>query len=130
MTPLTLFGAPTRLDSATQQWWIRLLTKNWRALMGRSPLWLEDDLDDMAPFFANGASLQNLKTRIYALPEADARPSELPSEVVLIIDGCALVTPEGRILLDVLLDLQRTGGGEIDVDRQLSALATRNRLAK
>jgi hypothetical protein len=123
MTPRTLFGAPTHLDSATQQWWIRLLTKNWRALMGRSPLRLEDDLDDLAPLFANGASLQNLKTRIYALPEADAQTQELPSEAVLIIDGCALVTPEGRILLDVLMDLQRTGGREIDVDRQLSALA-------
>lgn len=124
MSPLTMFGAPTRLDSATQQWWIRLLTKNWLALMGRPPHSLEADLDDMAPLFANGARLKNLKARIYALPEADSETQRLPREVVLIIDGCAMVTPEGRILLDVLLDLQRTGEGEISVDRQLSALTT------
>jgi hypothetical protein len=124
MSPLTLFGAPTRLDSATQQWWIRLLTKNWMALMGRPPHLLEADLDHMAPLFANGASPKNVKARIYALPEADAETKLLPREVVLIIDGCALVTPEGRILLDVLLDMQHAGGEEIDVNRQLSALAT------
>ena len=124
MTPRTLFGAPTHLDSATQQWWIRLLTKNWLALMGRPPHLLEADLEDTAALFANGARLKNLKARIYALPEADAETQQLPREVVLIIDGCALITPEGRILLDVLLDLQRTGGEEIDVDRQLSALTT------
>ena len=124
MIPLTLFGAPIRLNSATQQGWIRLITKNWLALMGRPPHLLEADLDDLAPLFANGASLKNLKARIYALPEADAETQQLPREVVLIIDGCALVTPEGRILLDVLLDLQRTGKETIDVDRQLSALTT------
>ena len=124
MSLLTLFGAPTRLDSATQQWWIQLLTKNWLALMGRPPHLLEADLNDMAPLFANGASPKNVKARIYALPEADAETQQLPREVVLIIDGCPLITPEGRILLDVLLDLQRTGAGEIDVDRQLFALAT------
>jgi hypothetical protein len=124
MSPLTLFGAPTRFDSVTQEWWIRLLTKNWVALMGRPPHLLKADLDTMAPLFANGASPKNVKARVYALPKADAETRRLPREVVLIIDGCALVTPEGRILLDLLLDLQRTGEGEIDVDRQLSALTT------
>jgi hypothetical protein len=124
MTPPTLFGVSTRLDPVTRQWWIRLLTKNWQALMGRPPHLLEVDLTDMAPLFANGASIQNLKARIYALPEADAQTQQLPQEVLLIVDGCALVTPEGRILLDVLLNLQRTGEGEINVDRQLHALAT------
>lgn len=120
----TLFGAPTRLEPAMQQWWIRLLSKNWMALMGRPPQLLEADLEDMAPLFANSASPKNVRNRIYALPEADAETMRLPPEVVLIIDGCALVTPEGRILLEVLLDLQRTGEQEIDADRQLAALAT------
>jgi len=128
MNPRTLFDAPTRLDSATRQWWIRLLTKNWLALMGSPPHLLEADLDHMAPLFANGASPKNVKARIYALPEADTETQRLPQEVMLIIDGCALITPEGRILLDVLLDLQRTGEEEIDVDRQLSALATSSSL--
>jgi hypothetical protein len=91
--------------------------------MGSAPRSLEADLDNMAPLFANGASLKSLKARIYALPEADAESQSLPREVVLIIDGCALITPEGRILLAVFLDLQRTGQNEIDGNRQLSALA-------
>jgi hypothetical protein len=124
MSPLTLFGAPIHIDSATQQWWIRLLRKNWVALMGRPPQLLEADLNHMEPLFANGVSPKSVRARIYELPEADAETKLLPREVTLIIDGCALVTPEGRILLDVLLDLQRTGREEIDVDRHLSALAT------
>jgi hypothetical protein len=122
MTPHKLFGIPTRLDSAKRHFLVRLLTKNWEVLMGRPLHSLEADLDDMAPLFANGASLQNLRTRVYALPEADTETRQLPREVALIIDGCMLITPEGRILLDVLLDLQRTDSEEISVDRQLSAL--------
>lgn len=123
-----LFGAPTRLDPTAQQRWIRLLNRNWLALMGRPPGLLEADLDDMAPLFANGASPKNLKPRVYALPQADTETQQLPRETVLIVDGCALVTPEGRILLDVLLGLQRAGACEIDADRQLFALATSSEL--
>jgi hypothetical protein len=98
MSPSTLFGAPTHIDSAKQQWWIRLLTKNWLALMGRPPHLLEADLEDIAALFANGASLKNLKARIYALPEADAETKQLPPQVVLIVDGCALVTPDDALV--------------------------------
>jgi hypothetical protein len=128
MNSSTLFGAPTRLDVHTTHLWVRLLTKNWQALMGRSPVLLESDLDAMAPLFANGASIQNLRARVYELPEADAETRRLPREVALIIDGCALITPEGRILLDVLQDLERTGAQEISIDRQLSALAASTNL--
>lgn len=128
MNAATLFGAPVQLDSATQQTWIRLLHKNWLALMGRQPHMLEADLDDMAPLFANGASAKSLKSRIYALPNADAETKRLPRQLALVVDDCAVITPEGRILLDVLLELQRTGQHEISVDRQISALSTANTL--
>jgi hypothetical protein len=128
MSEATLFGVPTHLEPGSEAAWIRLLTKNWLALMGRPLRPLKVDLDDMAPLFANGTSLKNIKNRIYALPEADAETKALPQEVVLIIDGCALITPEGRILLDLLLDLQRAGQHEIDVDRQLFALTTASKL--
>jgi hypothetical protein len=124
MSESTLFGAPTHMEPTTQQMWIRLLAKNWLALMGYPPRLLEADLEDMAPLFANGTSLKSLKARIYALPEADAETKKLPREVALIVDGCALITPEGRILLDVLQDLQHNGQRDIDVDRQLFALST------
>jgi hypothetical protein len=129
MSESTLFGAPTHLEPTTQERWIHLLTRNWLALMGRPPRLLEADLNAMAPFFANGASPKSLKTRIYALPEADIETKNaLPREVALIVDGCALITPEGRILLEVLLDLQRTGEHAIDVNRQIFALSTANTL--
>jgi hypothetical protein len=124
MSQSTLFGAPTRLDSSALQWWIRLLTKNWQALMGRPPYLLQEDLSDLAPLFGNGARVGAIKARIYSLPEADSETRQLAQEVVLIIDGCAVITPEGRILLEVLLDMQRTGQEEIGVERQLSALST------
>lgn len=124
MSRNTLFGAPTYFDPITRQRWIRMLSKNWLELIGWPPRLLESDLEELRPFFGNGASAKTIKPRIYALPEADPETRELPSEVALIVDGCALITPEGRILLEVLLDLQRIESAEVDLDRQLYALST------
>lgn len=124
MSTSKLFGVPTHLDPVTHQRLIRLLSGSWSALMGRPPLLLESDLDSLGPLFSNGAKAKNLKDRIYSLPEADAETKESLGEVVIIVDGCALITPEGRILLDVLLDLHRLGLREIDADRQIAALST------
>lgn len=124
MSAAKLFGVPTHLDPVTHQRLIRILSGSWLALMGRPPLLLESDLDDLGPLFANGAKAKNLKDRIYSLPEADPETKQSPGEIAIIIDGCALITPEGRILLEVLLDLDRLGQREIDSDRQIAALST------
>lgn len=124
MNGSTLFGAPTNIEPAKQQTWIYLLTKSWLALMDRPLGLLQSDLNDMAPLFANGTGAKSIRSRIYTLPEADAETKALPRQAVLIVDNCALITPEGRILLDVLLDLQRIGRIEIGVEQQLFALST------
>ncbi|WP_155859337.1 hypothetical protein [Cellulomonas sp. KRMCY2] len=64
-----------------------------------------------------------MKERIYALPEADAESRSLPSEIVLVVDGCAVMTPEGRILLDLLKRLERDGLGDFGVEQRLEALS-------
>lgn len=119
-----LFGAPTWFSSLECQRWIRVLSRTWFALMGRPPELLEDDLDAMAAVFGTGVSARALKARVYKLPPADEETTELPGEVAVLLDGGTLITPEGRILLDVLMQLQRTDAHEIDTATQLRALST------
>ena len=123
-----LFGAPTWFSPPECQRWIRVLSRTWFALMGRPPELLEDDLDAMAAVFGTGVRASTVKSRVYKLPPADEEASDLPSEVAVLLDGGALITPEGRILLDVLMQLQRTGAHEIDTATQLRALATASSL--
>ncbi|MFI9844003.1 hypothetical protein ACIHFD_43710 [Nonomuraea sp. NPDC051941] len=85
---------------------------------------LEADLIALAPVFTSGAKPKAVKERVYSLPAANAEDHLLPSDVLVPIDGALLITPEGRILLDVLLDLQRSGHTTIDVSQQVRALQT------
>lgn len=119
-----LFGAPTWFSSTECQRWIHLLSRMWLALMGRPPEHLADDLNSMAAVFGTGVSARTLKARVYELPPADEEATELPAEVAVLLDGGMLITPEGRILLDMLMQLQRTGAHEIDTAMQLRALST------
>jgi len=123
-----LFGAPTWFSAMECQRWIRMLSRTWSALMGRPPELLGDDLEAMGAVFGTGVSARTLKARVYQLPPADKEISQLPGEVVVLLDGCALITPEGRILLDALLQLQRTGAQEIDAAMQVRALTSANSL--
>ncbi|AXH96627.1 hypothetical protein [Ornithinimicrobium avium] len=128
MNPDELFGAPTWFPPLECQRWIRVLSRTWFALMGRPPELLEDDLDAMAAVFGTGVSARTLKARVYKLPAADEETTELPGQVAVLLDGSALITPEGRILLDVLMQLQRTGATEIDTASQLRALSVATNL--
>lgn len=123
-TGVELFGAPTWFPPVECQRWIHLLSRNWVALMGRPTELLEDDLRAMAAVFGTGVSAGTLKDRVYKLPPADDETSRLPGDVAVLLDGGSLITPEGRILLDVLLQLQRTGAQHIDAATQLRALTT------
>ncbi|MFG1975519.1 hypothetical protein ACGFJC_39830 [Nonomuraea fuscirosea] len=120
----TLFGAPLALDAATLEQWVRILSRSWIALMGDPPGDLEADLSALAPVFASGAKPRVLKEKVYSLPVANAEDRLLPADALAPIDGGSLITPEGRILLDVLLDLQRSGHTAIDVSQQVRALQT------
>lgn len=119
-----LFGAPTQIDSVTQSRWRGVLARNWIALMGRPTSVLQQDLNAMSDVFSTGVSARSLRQRLYSLPEAEADSRALPSQIVLIVDGCALITPEGRIFLEVLSDMQRFGRTVIDTEQQLFALST------
>lgn len=123
-----LFGAPTWFSPMECQNWIGVLSRTWFALMDRPPALLEDDLNAMAAVFGTGVSARTLKARVYKLPPADEETAALPGEVAVLLDGGALITPEGRILLDVLMQLRRTGAQEIDSETQLRALSTATRL--
>jgi hypothetical protein len=128
MTFATLFDSPTRFEPTVLERWARLLTRHWMSLMGRPPADLTDDLNAMTLFFASGASAKTVKARVYDLPQLEVGAAGLPRSLVLPVGGSGLITPEGRILLDLLLELQRTGRFEIDLEQQRRAWATSSQL--
>lgn len=122
----TLFGVSTRIEPAEQAQLVRVLSRNWQALMGRPVHSLSADLEDLSAVFGAGVSPRSLKKYVYALPDADAESLDLPGDVVVILDGCALITPEGRIMLDVLMDMRSTGTHQIDLNTQVRSLNIAN----
>jgi hypothetical protein len=119
----SLFGAPLILDVVTIDKWIATLSRAWVALTGNPPGELEADLRTLAQVFGSGARAKVIKERVYALPTASHEDRAVPSDALVIIDGSALITPEGRILLEVLANLQRRGATTIDTDQQVTALS-------
>lgn len=122
----TLFGIPTHIEPSEQARLVRVLNRNWHALMSRPVRSLDADLEDLSVLFGAGVSPRSLKKHVYALPDADTESLDLPGEVVVILDGCALITPEGRIMLDVLMGMRGTGSWQIDPGTQLRALYKAN----
>ncbi|MCM3535027.1 hypothetical protein M3693_12455 [Cellulosimicrobium funkei] len=119
----TLFGAPLNLDVTTIDRWIVTLSRAWAALTGTLPGELEADLRTSAQVFGSGASAKTIKEKVYTLPAATDEERAIPGEALVIVDGSALITPEGRILLDVLVQLQRQAETTIGGDLQVAALS-------
>jgi hypothetical protein len=74
--------------------------------------------------FGSGAKARVLKDNVYSLPPANPEDHVLPTDALVPIDGGSLITPEGRILLEVLINLQRSGRITIEVSEQIKALQT------
>jgi hypothetical protein len=68
---------------------------------GGDPGHLAEDLEALAQFFGPGDQ-RGLRARVNALPRNAG--SRLPDRYVLIVDGRAVMTPEGRIALERLRD--------------------------
>lgn len=122
MNANTLFGAPLGFTPTGLQEWVDSLTSCWRAYAGQGPQSLSGDLNILKTIYAHGASAAKLRTTFAELPD-DALQMDLPSEVALSAEGRQLITPEGRILLDVLIRLRRTDDHVIGPDEQVRALA-------
>lgn len=128
MTTPDLFGGPTIFESATLHEWALLLTRHWASLMGRPPADLVGDLQALAPLFASGGSAKGVKERVHELAQVEASAEDLPRSLVLVIDGSSLITPEGRILLELLMELQRSGRRELTIEQQCWAWANSSRV--
>lgn len=123
MSTESLFGTPLVIEPMTRDAWIAILFRDWTTQMGRQPGPLVDDLENLASLFGAGASPKAIRDRVHVLPPADDHSHDLPRAASLLIDGCAVVTPEGRIMLDVLLQLQQTASSRIDTGQQVWALS-------
>jgi hypothetical protein len=122
MSASTLFGAPLGYDTQVREQWISDLERVWQMFAGRPIATLDQDLAELAKVFT-GVSGRTLRAIVADLPEADARLRDLPEAVALQADGRILITPEGRILLDVLAQLKADDLNVIERDRQARALA-------
>lgn len=123
MTANTLFTAPVDLDLDSQREWIHLLAERWTATVGRPPGFLDDDLELLSPIYSHNTSPRTIRERIYSMPEIGVDDPQFPSEAVLVVDNCAMITPEGRILLHILTEIRRLGLTHIDTDRRIWALS-------
>ncbi|MFQ1000494.1 hypothetical protein [Modestobacter sp. SSW1-42] len=122
MSASTLFGAPLGFTAASLTEWIEALEGRWSDFAeGARPGDLHRDLAMLRSVFGHGAAGNRLRTTFGKLTEATAT-LELPSEVVLTSDELELITPEGRILLDVLYRLRSQEDYVIDVETRVRSL--------
>jgi hypothetical protein len=121
LSAATLFGAPLGYTGDELENWISDLERVWMMFSGTPVATLDEDLDRLGKVFS-GASGRSLRSAFAELPDAGTRVQRLPEQVALQSDGRSLITPEGRILLEVLHRLRAGGLQVIDRDGQLGAL--------
>ena len=124
--PESLFGIPTGLSHDEAASIAASLTRAWLGLFSRVPGGLNSDLELLKSYFhpiAQGARLRRL---IANVPEVDNGLGPLPQLLLFQIgERRGLVTPEGRIALEVL---KRELGNDGDVVIDLTEIAWANRV--
>jgi hypothetical protein len=124
MTLTTLFGAPLGYTPDSLNRWIRQLEKCWIAFAQRATGDLTSDLEQLRPLYGTGANAQSLRGTMSELaPHCDPDPA-LPADLALTFEDRALITPEGRVLLEILQSLQRSGDNVITEVQALWAYNT------
>jgi hypothetical protein len=121
MTSVTLFGAPLGYTADSREQWIGSLERAWRAFSGKRSGNLSDDLELLRGVFAMGASGRSLRAALDELDPESSDSFELPSMAVMRLDGRALITPEGRVLLETLKQLP--GGQDVVIADYLAVEA-------
>jgi hypothetical protein len=117
VTPNTLFGAPLGYSPDSLNRWIRLLEGCWIAFARGTAGELDEDLELLRPLFGAGANAKSLRATLAALAPQGESGQGLPGELALTFEDRALMTPEGRVLLEVLHRLQQSGENVIAEDQ-------------
>lgn len=117
----TLFGAPLGYTASSLSDWIAALEDCWRSFAAANTGALSTDLARLKRIYGHGSTAALLRSAFAELPDR-ALGIDLPSELALQSDGLRLITPEGRILLDVLRRLRRQDTFVIDAEAQIGAL--------
>lgn len=104
--PSTLFGLPRVLERDSAEALEVFLLKSWSGQQGLVPAGLENDLERMKALFSPTVTGRRLRDAVRTLPTIAAQqPSVVTDEIFLeSSDGRGLVTPEGRIVLQLLQD--------------------------
>src|SRR5919197_4617663 len=120
--PTELFGLSLTLSRPRVVALVDGLEEAWRAQQGGNyPLDLDADLKTLAAFFDPLAREATLRRRLDQLAQT---PIELPGTFLLDAgSGRRVVTPEGRVALDVLRGLLTESGETVRIDAETLAAA-------
>jgi hypothetical protein len=102
------------------------LTECWEGAFGKLRR-LEEDLDEAKRFFDPVATGRRLRGAIDAVGRSDRPIVDLPSELAVRLPGKRwVVTPEGRVLIDLLTSALHEPGDNVSIDalEYLAALQT------
>lgn len=127
----TIFGAPLGYTEDSLRSWVADLTELWLAFAKRGPGDLQADLELLRPVFGSGSTGKALRGALASLAPIKNRVQGWPEQVAIGSDGDFLMTPEGRVLLEVLTQL-RPGENAVVTPEHARwsyevALATRSR---
>jgi hypothetical protein len=120
---LDLLGLPSSVDARSAQGWVGTLKSIWEHQFGRPPTALNEDLAALDTFFNPTRKGEAVRTALSKVVAGRLDPENLPvSEsddrfVLAAGSNRFLVTPEGRVLLECLIDgLRRRQGPWIECD--------------
>ena len=122
MATSTLFGAPLGYSESSLFRWIAALESLWESFAKTSSATVNKDLVLLGRAFNTGIAPKALRPLVAGIGEQDFDAGFLPSEVCLDLDGTFLITPEGRVLLEVLKMLQVRGKWVISPEEQMEAM--------
>lgn len=120
-SPASTFGLPDAMPRAAAVDMHKALLLLWDACHHREPAGVRHDLDLHRRFFnpvATGKRLRDTLPTIDAITVPDVLSS---AQAITIGSGRALITPEGRIALDLLQQALDSTGPEVKIDELLAA---------
>ena len=111
-TPSTLFGLPLAMKSSEAEGLLLALEDLWKRQMHRNPSSLKGDLEALGKIFHPRRREASVRSFFEGLRPTGIKVLHLNAP--LILGPGMLVTPEGRIVIDVLRDVE--DGAESDAD--------------
>lgn len=123
-TPATLFGVPLALRRKDADLLLQALEKGWLSQTQGKPGDLGSDLDLLRPLFSPTAREQTLRRQLEDLALAHVDAPFLGAMLAIRTADGMLVTPDGRIMIEVLTSVLKSDTDTVVIDSTLLSWAT------